>query len=267
MGLLHWREISNECRDSVVLILSNGLTLGVLVAIFLHMVLPWHEDDDSLTVVVDGVPLPAAQADPVKVRGTPQCRSRFDLSIRSVYLSFDQYINLPGCKLRDACNVSVCHVFGILSLKITHSSWFLVVMDAALARIIQGSDVCAYLSARHGLNRWNTGCRKTLSHGLQLKTLPTLAKSLIRHHQLFKLTVHSWLSQPDMIKCIFHLHSVQSLSVPRELHIHLRDIETLSEAIPTLMFLKLLTSISCTAFTLHAPKLYISRKPTSKKIG
>ncbi len=46
-------------RDSVELILSNGLTLGVLVAIFLHLVLPYHEDDDSLTVVIDGDAKPA----------------------------------------------------------------------------------------------------------------------------------------------------------------------------------------------------------------
>jgi len=47
------------CRDSIELILSNGLTLGVLVAIFLHLVLPYHEDDDSLTVVIDGDAKPA----------------------------------------------------------------------------------------------------------------------------------------------------------------------------------------------------------------
>ena len=52
------RFVSLSCRDSIVLILSNGLTLGVLIAIFLHLVLPWHEDDDSLTVVVDGTALP-----------------------------------------------------------------------------------------------------------------------------------------------------------------------------------------------------------------
>ncbi len=47
------------CRDSIELILSNGLTLGVLVAIFLHLVLPYHEEDDSLTVVIDGDEKPA----------------------------------------------------------------------------------------------------------------------------------------------------------------------------------------------------------------
>ena len=46
-------------RDSIELILSNGLTLGVLVAIFLHLVLPYHEEDDSLTVVIDGDEKPA----------------------------------------------------------------------------------------------------------------------------------------------------------------------------------------------------------------
>ena len=50
-------------RDSIELILSNGLTLGVLVAIFLHLVLPYHEDDDSLTVVIDGDVKPAKGID------------------------------------------------------------------------------------------------------------------------------------------------------------------------------------------------------------
>ena len=52
-----------DCRDSIELILSNGLTLGVLVAIFLHLVLPYHEDDDSLTVVIDGDAKPAKHVD------------------------------------------------------------------------------------------------------------------------------------------------------------------------------------------------------------
>ena len=50
-------------RDSIELILSNGLTLGVLVAIFLHLVLPYHEEDDSLTVVIDGDEKPAKEVD------------------------------------------------------------------------------------------------------------------------------------------------------------------------------------------------------------
>ena len=70
-------------RDSIELILSNGLTLGVLVAIFLHLVLPYHEEDDSLTVVIAGDEKPAKV---VLDSDTTASEASFDGKVRRVWL-------------------------------------------------------------------------------------------------------------------------------------------------------------------------------------
>ena len=84
-------------RDSIELILSNGLTLGVLVAIFLHLVLPYHEEDDSLVVVIDGDEKPAKV---VISSDTTASEESFDGKVRvltvtpATYLALCQRCNL-----------------------------------------------------------------------------------------------------------------------------------------------------------------------------
>ena len=75
------------CRDSIELILSNGLTLGVLVAIFLHLVLPYHEEDDSLTVVIDGDEKPAKGVDSCTAPSDEESLDGKVRSFRPYYLS------------------------------------------------------------------------------------------------------------------------------------------------------------------------------------